>query len=50
MKLEKKIVPKDNKFCVMSQDGSRSFGCYSTMPKAEARMKEVEAFKNMSKS
>ncbi len=42
-----KIVPKDGKFCVESEDGARSFGCFDSEEKARKRLAEVEAFKHM---
>ena len=34
-------------WCVYSEDGSRSFGCYPTKGEAEDRLRQVEAFKHM---
>ena len=41
---EKVIMEQDGQFCVMSEDGSRSFGCYDTMQEAEERLAQVESF------
>lgn len=46
MKTREKVVPKDGKFCVQSEDGSRSFGCYDTEEMAEKRLGQVEMFKH----
>lgn len=35
------------RWCVYSDDGSKSFGCYDSKAKAEARLKQIEAFKHM---
>lgn len=35
----------DNEFCVFSEDGSRSFGCYDSSSQAEDRLEQVEFFK-----
>ena len=37
-------MEQDGQFCVMSEDGSRSFGCYDTMQEAEERLAQVESF------
>jgi len=42
-----KIVVKGGKHCVMSEDGKRSFGCYSTEEEAKKRLGQVEYFKSM---
>ena len=34
-----------DEWCAFSEDGSRSFGCFSTREKAEERLQEVEFFK-----
>jgi hypothetical protein len=41
----KRIVEEDGKFCVMSEDGSRSFGCYATRDEASERLGQVEHYK-----
>lgn len=41
--LEKRIVERDGEFCAVSEDGSRSFGCYSTREQAAERLRQVEA-------
>lgn len=40
-----KIVDEGGKFCVKSEDGSKSFGCYDTRPEAEKRLGQIEFFK-----
>lgn len=41
--LEKRIVERDGKWCAVSEDGSRSFGCYDTRAEAAERLRQVEA-------
>lgn len=43
--VEKKVVSRDGKFCVTSEDGSRSFGCYSSREAANRRLGQIEGFK-----
>jgi hypothetical protein len=43
--VEKKIVSRDGKFCVTSQDGSRNFGCYGSREAAQRRLGQIEGFK-----
>lgn len=43
--LAKHIKEEDGKFTVTSQDGSKKLGTYKTRAEAEARLKQVEAFK-----
>ena len=48
MKL-KEIIKKTagkNEWCVLSHDGSKSFGCYPTKGKAEKRLAQIEYFKS----
>lgn len=48
--LEKEIaiVKKiDNKWCVVSEDSGKRIGCYTSMPAAESRRKQVEMFQHM---
>lgn len=40
-----KIVKKGSQFCVVSEDGSKNLGCYSTKEAAVKRLGEVEFFK-----
>ena len=40
-----RIVHKDNKWCVVSSDGTRSFGCYTSRKQAEKRLRQIEYFK-----
>lgn len=39
------IKKVDGEWCVLSEDGSRSFGCFPTKGEAEDRLAEVEFFK-----
>jgi len=48
--VEKVVVERDGEFCVMSEDGSRSFGCYPSKQEAEARLAQVESFRDMNKA
>lgn len=42
-----KIIREEgDEFCVYSEDGSQSFGCYTTMSGAEARLREIHYFVN----
>lgn len=45
-----RIVSREGRFCVVSEDGSRSFGCYDTESEAEARLEQVERFKRIEES
>ena len=38
------IKEEEGKFCVYSEDGSRSFGCYSTRQEAEDRLNQIHSF------
>ena len=40
----KEIVLEDGQYCVYSADRSRSFGCYISQEKAEARLAQIESF------
>ena len=40
------IQTRGNQFCALSEDGTRSFGCFDTREKAVARLAEVEGFKS----
>jgi len=40
------IVKRGDKWCVESHKTGRSLGCYDTRPEAEARLKQVQRFKN----
>jgi len=40
-----KIIREEGgEYCVYSEDGSRSFGCYSTMREAEERLRQIHYF------
>src|SRR6476659_8034544 len=39
------IVQSGDKWCVKSEDGSRSFGCYDTEEQAKRRLGQVESYK-----
>lgn len=41
---------KSGKYEVVSEDGSRSFGTYSSRQEAEKRLRQVEYFKSRDKS
>jgi hypothetical protein len=43
------IVKKDGKYVVLSERTGRSFGTYDTRAEAEARLRQIEAFKYMKK-
>lgn len=36
----------DKKYCVLSKDGKRKFGCFKTRANAVRRLQQVEYFKN----
>ena len=46
--VNKTVREEDGRFCVYSADGERSFGCYDTEREAQARLKQIEAFKSVS--
>ena len=46
----KVVVERDGEFCVMSEDGTRSFGCYPSEREANSRLAEVESFEEISKA
>jgi hypothetical protein len=46
--VNKTIREQDGQWCVYSADGSRSFGCYDTEREANARLRQIEAFKSRS--
>lgn len=50
--IDKMIVEREGQFCVYSEDGNRSFGCYDTLAEAQRRLDEIESFDedNMSMS
>lgn len=39
------IQQKDGQWCVVSEDGTRTFGCYATKEEAEERLRQVKFFK-----
>jgi hypothetical protein len=41
---EKIIRQEDGEYCVYSEDGSRSFGCYPTMEQAQERLRQIHTF------
>lgn len=41
----KRIVERDGKFCVLSENGERNFGCYDSMERAQERLRQIEHFK-----
>ena len=42
--VEKVIIEQDGQYCVYSEDGDRSFGCYDSMEEAEERLAQIESF------
>lgn len=42
--IDKMIVEREGQFCVYSEDGDRSFGCYDTLAEAQRRLDEIESF------
>lgn len=45
MKRRDKIVRRQGQFCAVSEDGSRSLGCFDTAEQAGERLRQVEAAK-----
>jgi hypothetical protein len=43
--VEKIIRQENGEYCVYSEDGSRSFGCYASMEDAEARLRQIHVFR-----
>jgi hypothetical protein len=43
--IAKKIVRREDKYCVESEATGKSFGCYTTKDQAVARLKQIESFK-----
>lgn len=41
------IRQKNGQWCVYSEDGKRSFGCYPNREKAEERLRQIEHFKRV---
>lgn len=46
----KVVVERDGEFCVTSEDGSRSFGCYPSEREANSRLAEIKSSKEMNKA
>lgn len=44
--VEKIIRMEGDRFCVYSEDGTRSFGCYDTQEQAEERLRQIHSFSN----
>lgn len=44
--VEKIIRQEDGEYCVYSEDGARSFGCYPTMEDAEGRLRQIHVFRS----
>jgi hypothetical protein len=42
--VSKIIREEDGQFCVYSEDGTKSFGCYDTMYEAEERLRQIHYF------
>jgi hypothetical protein len=47
---EKTIKRRGGKYVVLSEDGDREFGTYNTRREAEARLAQIERFKDMDKA
>jgi hypothetical protein len=43
--VDKIIRQEGGEYCVYSEDGSRSFGCYPTMEDAESRLRQIHVFR-----
>jgi hypothetical protein len=43
--MEKVIRQEEGQFCVYSEDGEQSFGCYDTMSQAEERLRQIHFFR-----
>jgi hypothetical protein len=41
------IIKRSGKWCVVSENTGRSFGCYATEKEAKHRLKQVEFFKHL---
>ncbi|MCX6745157.1 MAG: hypothetical protein NTX82_06560 [Candidatus Parcubacteria bacterium] len=41
------IIKRQGKWCVVSENTGRSFGCYATKKEAQHRLKQVEFFKHL---
>lgn len=44
--VSKIIRQEEGEYCVYSEDGSRSFGCYPTMEQAQERLQQIHSFSN----
>ena len=44
------IVKRGNKYCVISHQTGRNFGCYSSHEEAVKRLGQIKMFKAMKKS
>ena len=44
--VEKIIRMEEGRYCVYSEDGTRSFGCYDTPEQAEERLRQIHSFSN----
>jgi hypothetical protein len=47
--VQKIIREESGEYCVYSEDGSRSFGCYLTMEDAQARLQQIHFFEQAAK-
>lgn len=43
----KHIIQEHGQYCVYNEDSSRKFGCYDTRAEAEARLAQIEEFKDV---
>jgi hypothetical protein len=49
-RLAARVVQREGEWCVLSEDGSHSFGCYDTEARARERLLQVEHFKEQAAS
>jgi hypothetical protein len=42
--VDKRIVTQEGEYCVLSEDGSRNFGCYASQEEAMERLAQIETF------
>lgn len=48
--VDKVVVERDGKWCVLGHEDQQNFGCYDTKAEAEERLRQVHTFKGMSTS
>ncbi|MCG8670132.1 MAG: hypothetical protein MI867_12010, partial [Pseudomonadales bacterium] len=49
LRVKKRIVQRDGKYCVLAETSDRSFGCFATRAQASQRLRQVEAFAGKTK-